>query len=116
MKRILFAFMLCGAACGATAGVRAAGVNADIEYLLLKVQQSPCEFQRNGSVYTGEQAARHLRQKLAAAPAGIDVEQFISRIASKSSISGKPYLVRCTPDDVQPSEVWLHDRLRERRG
>jgi hypothetical protein len=109
-KTILGVALCCLLCCA-----KAAEPDPDVEYLLLRVQDSACEFERNGSKYTGVEAARHLRRKVAAARTGtVDVERFITQIASHSSISGRPYLVRCPGASPEPSAVWLQRLLRER--
>src|SRR5689334_3753235 len=72
-----------------------AEVRAEIDTLLSRLEQSGCEFYRNGSWYAATEAKTHLQRKLKAAGAAGSTEQFIDALASKSSMSGKPYLVRC---------------------
>lgn len=43
-------------------------------------------------------------------------EQFIERAASKSSMSGKPYQVRCDKQAPVPSNRWLHTELQKLRA
>jgi hypothetical protein len=71
-------------------------------------------FIRNGTEYTPEKAAKHLRSKLREAGDQIrTAEQFIEHIASKSSVSGHPYQLRLPDKSVVPAEIFLRDRLRE---
>src|SRR6185295_5066947 len=52
-------------------------------------------FIRNGQAYDGKAAADHLQQKWDAAGTSVKkARDFISQVASKSSISGTPYLIR----------------------
>ena len=45
-------------------------------------------------------------------PAGkLDAETFIAELASRSSLSGKPYLIRCPGQAPRPSGDWLEQRL-----
>lgn len=53
------------------------------------------QFVRNGKEYDGQAAADHLQMKWSHEKAGIrTARDFIEQIASKSSQSGKPYLIR----------------------
>ena len=85
-----------------------------IEHLLLAVGDSGCTFIRNGKEYTSDDAEDHLRMKYRRgkkwAP---DAEAFIKRIASKSSVSGKPYRIRCGTDPAELTSEWLTLRLAE---
>lgn len=87
---------------------------AAIEYLLTAIGESGCTFIRNGKAYDAEDAESHLRMKYrrgrrwATTP-----EKFIERLASKSSMSGKPYLMRCGNEDEQPASEWLEAKLAE---
>jgi hypothetical protein len=71
-------------------------MDAEIDYLLTTVAQSDCVFIRNGKEYDGADARDHLQMKRKRGRKYYDkTEQFIERIASKSSWSGKPYRIRC---------------------
>ncbi|MEQ9561607.1 MAG: DUF5329 domain-containing protein [Woeseiaceae bacterium] len=71
-------------------------MDAEIDYLLAAVAESDCEFIRNGKEYDGEDARDHLQMKRERGRKYYDSsEEFIERIASKSSWSGKPYRIRC---------------------
>jgi hypothetical protein len=68
----------------------------EIAYLIAFVRHSSCTFLRNGSEYSGAQAADHVQAKYDYYKDDIKtVEDFIERAASKSVLSGKPYEVRC---------------------
>ena len=85
----------------------------EIDTLLSRLEQSGCEFYRNGGWYSATEAKSHLRKKLQAAGAVQNsTELFIDRLASKSSMSGKPYLVRCSGSEPVESKAWLTDQLR----
>ncbi|WP_343624738.1 DUF5329 domain-containing protein [Roseateles puraquae] len=92
---------------------------ADVDALLTRLQTSGCEFNRNGSWYTGAEAKAHLLKKLDYLE-GKDMvstaEQFIERGASASSMSGKPYLVRCAGKAPVESAVWLKAELQQVRA
>lgn len=79
----------------------------DIERLTQRIERSPCSFVRNGTAYDGAKAAAHLRSKVRAAQRNITVDEFVEHIASKSSLSGQPYLIRCAGAPDEPSGAWL---------
>jgi hypothetical protein len=118
--------MALGIALAITAGAAAAArqesvppqVQADISTLLATLGTSQCQFYRNGSWYDGHEAQSHLQMKYdyLAKRGGIhSVEEFIENAASRSSLSGEPYQVRCPHQEPVKSAKWLADQLRERR-
>ena len=94
-------------------------VRAEIDELMSVLQDSGCEFNRNGSWYTGADAKKHLLQKLDYLKDKVTVkntEQFIDMAASASSMSGKPYLVRCAGAAPVESQKWLLLQLKAIRA
>ena len=89
----------------------------EIKGLLDFVERSECKFVRNGSEYPGPQARAHLEKKLNYLE-GKDLvnsaEDFIDLAASKSSMNGKAYEVRCSAG-VQPTSTWLKTELQRQR-
>jgi hypothetical protein len=69
------------------------GERGRIERLLRVVAVSRVSFAMEGTVYTADEMARHLRDKLEKPDKDLTVENFISRHASSSSRSGRPYMV-----------------------
>lgn len=94
-------------------------VRTEIDGLLNRLELSGCEFQRNGSWYSGKEARAHLQRKLDYL---IDknmvqtAEQFIDKGASSSSTSGKAYQVRCGKSEAVPSGQWLTQELKALRA
>jgi hypothetical protein len=89
-------------------------VLTEINYLLGYIKGSGCEFYRNGSWYDSTRAQAHLRYKyeaLAARNRITTTEDFIEKAATKSSLSGKPYQIRCGRSGVVTSNLWLRDAL-----
>lgn len=83
----------------------------EIQYLFEFISQSDCTFIRNNSEYPAPDARNHMQNKYAYAKRWLDsAEQFIERIASKSSISGKRYQVRCE-GELFYSDNWLTQEL-----
>lgn len=95
----------------------AAAEDAEIEYLLTSVEQSHCTFVRNGDAHPSAEAADHLRMKYGRAGWRVKgADQFIDRIASKSSLSGRPYTMQCGDAEAYPTRDWLSERLAEYRA
>ena len=90
---------------------------AEIAALLAAVGSSGCTFIRNDEPGTATAARAHLERKYRYARKKLDsAEDFIERVASKSSRSGRPYLVECPGKPRQPTREWLLDRLAGIRG
>ncbi|AZC63943.1 YfeK family protein [Pseudomonas chlororaphis] len=89
----------------------------EIKGLLDFVEHSQCQFVRNGTEYPAPQARQHLEKKLNYLE-GKDMvssaEDFIDLAATKSSMSGKAYEVRC-PAGSQPASSWLKAELQRQR-
>jgi len=119
-RRLLLPALALALACAcALAGTTPAPVRTEIDGLLSRLQASGCQFQRNGSWYSGAEARKHLLRKLEAVEARgtlQSTEQFISLAASRSSFSGKPYLVRCGGTPPVESGEWLSGQLASLRG
>ena len=91
-----------------------AEVQAEVSYLLRFIENSGCEFYRNGLWYDGTHASAHLRNKYEYFVARDQVrttEEFIDRAATKSSISGIPYQIRCIGGAPVNSSVWLREAI-----
>jgi hypothetical protein len=91
----------------------------EIDALLLRLQSSGCSFNRNGSWYEARDARAHLVKKLEYLEDRNLVqttEQFIDRAATGSSLSGKPYLVRCGSAQPVESRTWLTQQLKALRA
>jgi hypothetical protein len=96
-----------------------ARVLLEVNFLLDDVEASRCDFYRNGTWHGSQAAQAHLRSKYQAL-AGRDLidttEQFIEKAASKSSLSGQAYLVRCKGGPAMTSNQWLRDELANFRA
>jgi hypothetical protein len=91
----------------------------EIARLISFAQTSSCQFNRNGSWHSSDEAAAHIRRKYQAAlDKGLihSAEDFIRAAASKSSLSGAPYTVRCQGGPVIRCADWLTAELRRIRG
>ncbi len=88
----------------------------EIDSLLTTIGSSNCTFVRNGKRYVASDAEDHLRMKFNRGKRyATSAETFIERLASRSSMSKKPYVIDCPGDEPVPSEMWLKLRLRELR-
>lgn len=86
-----------------------------IEFLLAQIEaQKAAKFWRNGSPYTPKEAAKHLRMKWEKAGKAIKTAQdFIEKIASKSSMSGKAYEIELSDGTKMETKVFLVKKLSE---
>ena len=75
------------------------------------------EFVRNGKPYAARDAARFLRKKWASREDEVrSADDFIDRVATRSSTSGQPYAIRHPDGREQPSAELLRARLAELRA
>lgn len=92
-----------------------AGENEEIDFLLMLVSDSTCTFIRNGREYQGWEALEHLEKKFNYAKSHINnAEDFIIKIASRSSISKKPYQIECQGKKILTGE-WMTEALNQHR-
>ncbi len=94
--------------------------NTEMEILHLfdYLEKSNCEFNRNGSWYSPQEAVQHLVRKYRwLVKRGLinSAEQFIERAASRSSMSGESYLVRCGDSEPIKSAQWFMQELKKFR-
>ena len=84
-----------------------------IEYLLREVENlSGGKFWRNGSSYSPKQAADHLRMKWGKAGSSVKtVKDFIEKVGSKSSMSGKAYEIEFADGKKVNTSVFFYERL-----
>ncbi len=92
-----------------------------IEALLKIIKESGVTFIRNGSEHTAQRAFEHLSGKLKSAQSSWfgpskdewTAKMFIEELASKSSFSGKPYMIKLKDGKIISSATWLKDKLKE---
>ena len=90
---------------------------AEITGLMDGLAKSGCQFQRNGDWHDAADARAHLQRKydyLLKKNLVDTSELFIQRAASKSSVSGKPYRVKCGALELD-SAVWFDMQLQRLR-
>ena len=91
-------------------------LSAAIKYLLAFVEKSECTFIRNNKAHTAKEAVHHMKLKYAHFRDDIKTpEDFIRLSASKSLISGRPYMVRTKAGQLMKSETWLLEALEAYR-
>lgn len=116
--RNLFGLSLLFAAAIAAAPPTAAA-RAEIDALLAALGDSGCRFERNGDWHDAVEARAHLQRKLdhlLKRGAIANAEEFIERAASRSSISGDVYHVKCGDAAAVASGEWLSGRLAALRA
>jgi hypothetical protein len=100
-------------------GPTPAPVRSEIDALMTRLESSGCQFQRNGDWHSGAEAKTHLLKKLDAVEGKATVaktEQFIELAATRSSMSGQPYQVKCGQAAPVPSATWLGAQLQALRA
>jgi hypothetical protein len=107
----LFCALIVSPICAAEGPAR-----AEIDYLLRCIETSNGKFIRGGTEYSPKEAADHLRMKLEKAGTRVKTaEDFITGIASKSYLNGKPYQIKLPTGSVQPAGPWLTAALERHR-
>lgn len=111
---ILFAaVMMLG---NATAQADASNMDAEIDFLLDTVVTSNCVFIRNGSEHKSAAARDHLQMKRERGKRYFDnAEEFIEKIASQSSWTGKDYFIQCGDEPTQTANSWFTTLLQKYR-
>ncbi|WP_229410040.1 DUF5329 domain-containing protein [Massilia timonae] len=118
MKPVVAAFLLAILPLSSLAAP-APAARQEIAHLIGYLTASGCSFQRNGSWHDAAQAAKHLQRKydyLLKRDLVASSEDFIARAASESSLSGKPYQVRCGGNAPVASAAWLKGELAKYRA
>ena len=96
-------------------GALAADSNGEVSHLLAFIEGSNCTFIRNGKNYSSSKAKQHLEYKYNSAKSRLSTaEDFVRKIASKSSLSGKAYAINCA-GKPSPVEEWLMAELNRYR-
>jgi len=89
----------------------------EVTHLLEYVRTSDCRFDRNGKLYDGERAYKHIKGKYEYFADDItSTETFIELAATKSMMSGKYYMVRCGDSAPVKLADWLNEELKRYRA
>jgi hypothetical protein len=119
LYRYAGAMLLAAAAQGAALAAPDARAQAEIAHLLDYVATPGCQFNRNGSWHEGTEARSHLKKKydyLLKRDLVTNAESFIVGAATESSMSGKPYLVKCGAGQPVASAVYMKEELARFRA
>ena len=94
----------------------AQSMNYEINRLISSVGRNGCTFIRNGQQYRGRAARDHLRSKRELNKQLISTtEEFIEKIASVSTTTGEPYLIRCRGQEERTVNEWFTALLEQTR-
>ena len=105
----------CGSAYAADLSAQS---KAEIDYLFSYLKESGCQFNRNEKWYSADEAASHLGTKykyLLEKNMLSSTEDFIDKAATSSSMSGKPYWVKCGKEEPVQSSAWFKAGLSKYR-
>jgi hypothetical protein len=94
-------------------------VQSEVAHLFDYIENSGCQFYRNGSWHDAHQARAHLELKywyLCEKGQVSSTEDVIERAASVSGISGKPYQIKCGDAGPVLSGDWLKAELKRYRS
>lgn len=117
MKKAVFIALMLLTAAASAEGVPPVA-QGEINHLFAYLKASGCQFGRNGSWYTPQEAADHLNDKyqyLIRHDMVNTAEDFITYGATKSSFSGQPYLVKCGAAQPQETGGWFRAELQKFR-
>jgi hypothetical protein len=96
---------------------KAESTDETIHYLLNYIAESHATFIRNGTTHTPMEAMEHVKAKYEHFKNDIKTpEDFIRLAASKSLLTGKPYLVRPTGGEERHLDEWLTEALKAHRA
>jgi Family of unknown function (DUF5329) len=109
-------FLLGALMCAAQRAIAVASATemARIERLIKFVEsRQDMQFIRNGTSYSCADAAKFMRGKFEMMGDQVNTaQQFIDQIASKSSTTGQPYLIRYADGKTVPAALFLGDELK----
>jgi hypothetical protein len=89
-----------------------ADTEIEIKHIISYIENSKCIFTRNGKEYSTKEALVHIQNKYKYTKRWIkSAEDFIKYTVTKSSMSGRPYTVRCDGREILSAE-WLSEELK----
>jgi hypothetical protein len=92
-----------------------ADTDTEIKHIIEYIENSNCTFIRNGKEYNTKEALVHIQNKYKYTKRWIkSAEDFIKYTVTKSSMSGRPYKVRCDGLKILSAE-WLSEELKRFR-
>lgn len=117
MRKLAFVALILLSGASAAEGVPPIA-QQEINHLFAYLKASGCQFSRNGSWYTPQEAADHLNDKyqyLIRHDMVNTAEDFIEYAGTKSSFSGKPYIVKCGAAEPVETGGWFRAELQKFR-
>ena len=116
MRRWLIGVFVLLTICNAVPAHGAESLEQTIAFLLHRIETADATFIRNGQAHTPQEAVGHVRAKYEHFKGQIKTpEDFIRLAATKSLLTGQPYLVRTRDGKEMPLSTWLSNALREQR-
>ena len=92
-------------------------LDKSVKFLLDYVAKSDATFIRNGQTHSPQEAANHIKAKYEHFKSEIKTpEDFIRLAASKSLLTGQPYLVRTHDGKQMQLDAWLTAALKAHRS
>ena len=88
----------------------------EVHHLLAFVKNSNCIINRNGTDYPADKGLSHIEKKYDYFRDDIEnTEDFIELSATKSTMSGDYYMVRCPEKETIKTKDWLLTELKKYR-
>jgi len=92
-----------------------------INFLIKQIESSSAIFERNGEKHSAKKAVSHIKFKMVRAKGffsffsspKITAKNFIEKIASKSSTTGKPYFIILKNGTRYKMEDWLNKEIKK---
>ena len=114
MQRWLVGVFVLLTICSAVPVRAAESLEQTIAFFLHRIETADATFIRNGQAHTPQEAVAHVRAKYEHFKAQIRTpEDFIRLTATKSLLTGQPYLERTRAGKEMPLSAWLSNALRE---
>lgn len=89
----------------------------EIDHLLAFVENTECQYERNKKLYSGKDAVKHIKKKYNYFKDEIDsTEKFIELSATKSTMSGKYYMIHCAGKPAIKTQDWFLQELKNYRS
>ena len=89
----------------------------EVDHLIEFVSNTPCQIDRNWTKHSGPEALVHIQQKYDYFRDDIKTtEQFIEYSASKSTMTGRDYLLKCKGQSTIKTRDWLLQELQQYRA
>lgn len=89
----------------------------EVDYLIGFISNTPCQIERNWTSHTGPEVIAHIQKKHDYFRDDIKTtEQFIEYSATKSTMTGRDYLVKCAGQSTLKTKDWLLQELHKYRA